>query len=137
MNHDNIITTCYVNEAEWAAENTGFNDMANFDYDAFTGTIMSQCKGKQKCNAWIQNDITGIPLEEQVTYMYLYAQVACVQDEETLASKKTWGLAAACLGIAICMIWQNSMNYLLNMDQINDKLYDMQLITVSDYAVMA
>ena len=29
------------------------------------------------------------------------------------------------------------MNYLLNMDYINDKLYDMKLITVSDYAVMA
>ena len=25
----------------------------------------------------------------------------------------------------------------MNMDEINDKLYDMQLVTVSDYAVMA
>ena len=29
------------------------------------------------------------------------------------------------------------MNYLINMDEINDRLYDMQLVTVSDYAVMA
>ena len=27
------------------------------------------------------------------------------------------------------------MLYLLNMDMINDKLYDMKLVTVSDYAV--
>ena len=29
------------------------------------------------------------------------------------------------------------MEYLMKMDGINDKLYDMQLVTVSDYAVMA
>ena len=28
------------------------------------------------------------------------------------------------------------MNYLLKMDKINDKLYDMELVTVSDYTVM-
>ena len=64
MNHDNIITTCYVNEAQEAHDTVGFNDMANFDYDGFTSSIMSQCKGKQKCNSWIENSITGIPVEE-------------------------------------------------------------------------
>ena len=28
------------------------------------------------------------------------------------------------------------MNYLLKMDKINEKLYDMELVTVSDYTVM-
>ena len=28
------------------------------------------------------------------------------------------------------------MNYLLKMDKINDKLYDMELVTVSDYTIM-
>ena len=53
-----------------------------------------------------------------------------------LMTKKTWGLVVACLGLAICLIWTNSMNYLLNMDSINDKIYDMKLVTVSDYAIM-
>ena len=43
----------------------------------------------------------------------------------------------ACLGIAICLIWRNAMAYLKKMDKINDKLYDMKLVTVSGYAVMA
>ena len=68
--------------------------------------------------------------------MYLFAQVSCVQTDEMLMDKKVWGLAAACLGLAICMVFSNSMSYLLNMDEINDKLYDMKLVTVSDYAVM-
>ena len=78
MNHDNIMTTCYVNETDPTLDTVGFDDMANFDYAAFKRSIMSQCGGKQQCYAWIQNDITGIPLESQETYMYLYAQVACV-----------------------------------------------------------
>ena len=53
-----------------------------------------------------------------------------------LMTKKVWGLAAACLGLAICMVFANSMTYLLNMDEINDRLYDMKLVTVSDYAIM-
>ena len=53
-----------------------------------------------------------------------------------LMSKKSWGLLAACLGCTICLIWVNAMNYLLKMDKINDKLYDMELVTVSDYTVM-
>ena len=51
-------------------------------------------------------------------------------------TKKLWGLAAACLGLAICMMFRSSMIYLLNMDEINDRLYDMKLVTVSDYAIM-
>ena len=137
MNHDNIITTCYVDESVPVLNSSGFDDMANFNMEGFIDSIMSQCRGKQTCNSFIQNDITGIPPEHQETYMYLFAQVACVQDEETLIQKHTWGLVVACLGIAICMIWSSSMDYLLNMDEINDKLYDMQLVTVSDYAVMA
>ena len=68
--------------------------------------------------------------------MYLFAQASCVQDEEMLMTKKTWGLVVACLGCAICLIWINAMNYLVKMDMINSKLYDMELVTVSDYAVM-
>ena len=59
-----------------------------------------------------------------------------MQSEDMLMTKKTWGLVVACLGLAICLIWTNSMNYLLSMDSINDKIYDMKLVTVSDYTIM-
>ena len=68
--------------------------------------------------------------------MYLFAQAACVQTDSMLETKKVWGLAAACFGLAICMIFRVSMVYLLNMDEINSKIYDMKLVTVTDYAVM-
>ena len=106
MNHDNIITTCYIDESIPVLDSSGFNDMANFDMQAFTDSIMNQCKGNQTCNAFVMNEITGIAPEHQETYMYLFAQVACVQDDETLNEKHHWGLVVACLGIAICMIWQ-------------------------------
>ena len=35
MNHDNIMTTCYVNETDPTLDTVGFDDMANFDYAAF------------------------------------------------------------------------------------------------------
>ena len=51
-------------------------------------------------------------------------------------TKKIWGLLVSCIGCAICLVWINAMNYLLKMDKINDKLYDMELVTVSDYTIM-
>lgn len=71
------------------------------------------------------NSVTGIAPADQEVYMYMFAQASCVQSEEMLMTKKTWGLVVACLGLAICLIWTNSMNYLLHMDRINDKIYDM------------
>lgn len=63
MDHDNILTTCYVDEAAHAHEFGEFNDMANFDMELFIETIMSQCRGNQTCNAQIPNSITGIAKE--------------------------------------------------------------------------
>ena len=47
MNHDNIITMCYVNEEEHDIKfGDEFNDMANFDMAGFKNSILTQCKGK-------------------------------------------------------------------------------------------
>ena len=110
--------------------------MLKFDAEAFKASIMSQCGGKQECNAIVPNSITGISKPNQTVYQYMFAQVSCVQTDEMLMTKKVWGLAAACLGLAICMMFRSSMIYLLNMDEIQDKLFDMKLVTVSDYAIM-
>ena len=136
MDHDNIITMCYINKEEHDKEHEDEEDLRNFKVEEFKQSILSQCKGKQTCNAIVPNWMTGIGPKFQETYMYLFAQVSCTQTEEMLMEKKVWGLAAACLGLAICMIFSISMTYLVRMDAINDKLYDMKLVTVSDYAIM-
>ena len=40
MDHDNIITMCYINEEEHEEEHGEFNDMANFDREAFNASIL-------------------------------------------------------------------------------------------------
>ena len=60
MDHDNIITMCYVDAGEHARDHGDEADMKNFDAAAFKQSIMSQCKGKQQCNAQVPNSVTGI-----------------------------------------------------------------------------
>ena len=60
MDHDNVITMCYINKTEHALEHPEDSDMLKFDNEAFKTSLLSQCKGKQKCNAYIPNSVTGI-----------------------------------------------------------------------------
>ena len=39
------------------------------------------------------------------------------------------------LGILICFIFRSVTQYMYGLDVINDKIYDLDLITVSDYTV--
>ena len=135
MDHDNIITMCYIDPNQFAHDHPNAAYIRSFNAE-FQQSILSQCRGKQTCNAFVPNSITRIRARYQETYMYMFAQVSCVQSEEMLMTKNMWGLLVACLGCAICLIWVSAMNYLLKMDKINDKLYDMELVTVSDYAIM-
>ncbi len=52
-----------------------------------------------------------------------------------IESKNVWGLAAACIGVLICLYFSFSIRYLLNLDMIEDKLLDLELDTVDDYTV--
>ena len=47
--------------------------------------------------------------------------------------KRLWGLTAALLGIWIVFIFRHTIGYMYSVDIINDKLYDLKLITASDY----
>ena len=42
-------------------------------------------------------------------------------------------MTAAFLGVWIAFIFKHSMTYIYSLDIINDKLFDMDLITASDY----
>ena len=67
--------------------------------------------------------------------MVLFAQVECSQDEEELENKNTLGLAIACIGLLMCIFFSNTIRLMLNIDKLNDKLFDMDLVTVDDYTV--
>jgi hypothetical protein len=66
---------------------------------------------------------------------FVFLQVACEQDSEMLWLKNVMGLAAAVLGLAICFVYRNFMVYQKGINIINDKIFDSQLITLSDYSV--
>ena len=61
--------------------------------------------------------------------------MGCSQTEETLASKKNWGLALACIGIAMLLIYEAQVTKMINLNVINEKLYDLKLITINDFTV--
>ena len=47
------------------------------------------------------------------------------------------GLIVACFGVLICWFFRFSMTYFFNLDELNGVIYDLNLITVSDYTVSA
>ena len=53
--------------------------------------------------------------------------------EKELGKKRLWGLTAALLGIWIVFLFRHTLSYMYTMDLLNDKLYDLKLITASDY----
>ena len=65
--------------------------------------------------------------------VYLFAHVACKMPEDKLKTKRLWGLTAALLGVWIAFIFRYTIDLLHRADAINDKLYDLKLITVGDY----
>ena len=55
--------------------------------------------------------------------------------EEELESKRQWGLFLAMISLAMVAFVSIEFRYLKNSEVINEKLLDMKLITVNDYAV--
>ena len=63
MDHDDILTMCYVDPLQHAHDHPDTEDMKNFNTEEFRHSILKQCKGKQTCNAFVLNSITGIAPE--------------------------------------------------------------------------
>lgn len=61
--------------------------------------------------------------------------MGCTQTEKTLGSKKNWGLGLVCIGILMMMIYAATLTKMINLDVINEKLFDLKLITVNDFTV--
>ena len=49
--------------------------------------------------------------------------------------KNVMGLAASVIGLFICIVYRNTIVVFKASNKINDKLFDGQLITLSDYSV--
>lgn len=110
--------------------------MKYFERAGMTQQILSQCKGKEECRAEIPLDsgaLQQIPSTARKSSHYLFAQVACQTPEELTTKRRLWGLTAALLGVWIVFIFRHTLSYMYSMDLINDKLYDLKLITASDY----
>lgn len=45
------------------------------------------------------------------------------------------GLIVAICGMSICLLFRLSLHYIYTIDQVNDKIYDLNLVTASDYTV--
>ena len=45
------------------------------------------------------------------------------------------GLLVAICGMSICLLFRLSLHYFYTLDQVNDKIYDLNLVTASDYTV--
>ena len=67
--------------------------------------------------------------------MVLFVQAECSQGDEELWNKQKWGLAVACIGLLMCIFYTSTLRLMLNIDQLDDKLIDMDLVTVDDYTV--
>ena len=65
----------------------------------------------------------------------MFAQVACVQDEESFAPMKVYQLIAVCVGIFVCCVYTLVITYQYHANEMNFLLWDIQTATVNDYSV--
>ena len=109
--------------------------MRGFKEAEITNSIMTQCNGLQYCDPVISNRLLGLLDTERNYDQFLFAQVSCEQDEEMLFLKNVLGLVVSVIGLLICAMYRNSLTLFLNMNKINDKIFDAHLITLGDYSV--
>lgn len=53
--------------------------------------------------------------------------------EEMLLTKNQWGLAAACIGLLMCLFFAASVRLLKRLDVIGESQMDLELVTIDDY----
>ena len=55
---------------------------------------------------------------------------------DMLSKKNNWGLLISCIGLFMCLTLRFTIDYIRNHNAINDKLYDMGLISADKYTVV-
>ena len=89
----------------------------------------------QSCSAVISHDLSGFGAAKDNWDVFIFIQAACEQDEDMVHLKNTLGLAVSVLGIAICLVYRNTIVVYQQANKINDKLFDASLITLDDYSI--
>ena len=64
-----------------------------------------------------------------------FAQVACEAPSDYLEEKSYWGLFNAVIGLFMCVFFRFTITHLQNRQKIDDKLLDIDLISIEDYSV--
>lgn len=62
-------------------------------------------------------------------------QASCEQDEDMLKLKNVLGLCASVIGLLMCLVYYNTVKLMQSTNQINEKIFDSELITLGDYSV--
>lgn len=112
--------------------------MANFRDFEVRKEVLTQCYGLQDCKAQIRNDYFSTKGAEVYDNWdtFVFVQISCEQDAEMLELKNSLGLLVSVIGLAMCLIFKNSIAVYKKIDKINDKLFDAKLITLGDFSVM-
>ena len=113
---DSFIKTCSTKQVEEARQDTiaqqWWQDAINLE--KFNELFLGQCKGKSQCSALIDlepllNDGVSVSKIDNVN---VFAQVACSQSDQTLLNKNYLGLAAACIGLFMILIFSIRIGYM-------------------------
>ena len=126
------LRTCYFDEQAAAQSPL----MPYFDAAKFNADLLHWCEGKQFCFfEFARQDYISLPADMQYENIIFFAQAGCSMDEAHFASKQSWGLAIACIGLYMAWYFRINVRYLQAMDLINEMKFDSKLVTVEDFAV--
>lgn len=95
---------------------------------------MDACAGKQYCALDVPIDVFArISPSAQKLNMMVFAQVACTQSADYFDTKNALAYVSASIGIVMMAIFSVAIRKMIREDKLNDKILDMQLVTVDDY----
>ena len=126
---------CYYNETVIKSDFKDFLWNKGFETEKVIDVILEKCAGKVRCSPKIGNALFKTLAKDRDYDKFLFAQVSCEQDDDSIFYKSHCGLIVAMFGVFICSIFLVVTQWIYNIDVINDKIYDLDLITVSDYTV--
>ena len=85
--------------------------MTNFDQKGIETETLKNCNGLQSCKVWLDHKYFNVAPKVRNYDQFVFLQVSCEQTSEMLWLKNVLGLAAATLGLAICLLYRNFMVY--------------------------
>jgi len=111
--------------------------MTGFDQQRVEDYVISECGGLQSCNLIVDvgdfySPGSVLRSNEQT---YFYVQASCQPTEEVLNEKRKLGLAISSFGILNCLLFISLINYSVINLMIREKVWDIKLLTVSDYTL--